>query len=38
MENKMLGHEAMADEEKAECINKISENIKKISGKNIKVC
>lgn len=38
MENKMLGHEAMTDEEKAECINKISENIKKISGKDIKVC
>jgi len=38
MENKMLGHEAMTDEEKAECINKISENIKKISGKDINVC
>ena len=38
MENKMLGHEAMTREQKSECIKTISDNIKTICDKAIKVC
>ena len=38
MENKMLGHAAMTDEQKKECIGKISNKITEISGKTVKVC
>ena len=38
IENKMLGHDAMTDTEKAECIKAISDKITELSGKIIKVC
>ena len=38
MENKMAGHDPMSKEDKEKYINAISEEIKKISDKNIKVC
>ncbi|MBQ8408058.1 MAG: glycyl-radical enzyme activating protein [Clostridia bacterium] len=38
MKNKLCGRKAMSAEQKAECIGKISENIKQISGKHIRVC
>lgn len=38
MENKMSGHAAMTDEQKKECIDKISKKITEISGKTVKVC
>ena len=37
IENKMLGHEAMTPEQKAECIKVISEKITEICGKTINV-